>query len=89
MIYVMIQLAINCLVFVFSRSDEPIVIGVCGMRSADQDHRIGSEAIASGSFLESALMSTINHRDLIHIMALAPDVHYKSQRSDPYYGVDP
>ena len=39
--------------FVFSRSDEPIVIGVCGMRSADQDHRIVSEPIASGSFLES------------------------------------
>ena len=38
---------------VFSRSDEPIVIGICGMRSADQDHRIGSEPIASGSFLES------------------------------------
>ena len=39
--------------FVFSRSDEPIVIGVCGMWSADQDHRIVSEPIASGSFLES------------------------------------
>ena len=39
--------------FVFSRSDEAIVIGVCGMRSADQDHRIESEPIASGSFLES------------------------------------
>ena len=39
--------------FIFSRSDEPIVIGVCGMRSADQDHRIVSEPIASGSFLES------------------------------------
>ena len=39
--------------FVFSRSDEPIVIGVCGMRSADQDHRIRSEPIVSGSFLES------------------------------------
>ena len=39
--------------FVFSRSDEPIVIGVCGMRSADQDHRIVSEPIVSGSFLES------------------------------------
>ena len=39
--------------FVFSRSDEPIVIGVCGMRSADQNHRIVSEPIASGSFLES------------------------------------
>ena len=39
--------------FVFSRSDEPIVIGVCGMRSTDQDHRIVSELITSGSFLES------------------------------------
>ena len=39
--------------FVFSRSNEPIVIGVCGMWSADQDHRIVSEPIASGSFLES------------------------------------
>ena len=39
--------------FVFSRSDEPIVIGVCGMRLVDQDHRIVSEPIASGSFLES------------------------------------
>ena len=39
--------------FVFSRSDEPTVVGVCGMRSADQDHRIVSEPIASGSFLES------------------------------------
>ena len=39
--------------FVVSRSDEPIVIGVCGMRLADQDHRIVSEPIASGSFLES------------------------------------
>ena len=39
--------------FAFSRSDEPIVIGVCGMRSSDQDHRIVSEPIASGSFLES------------------------------------
>ena len=39
--------------FVFYRSDEPIVICVCGMRSADQDHRIVSEPIASGSFLES------------------------------------
>ena len=39
--------------FIFSRSYEPIVIGVCGMRSADQDHRIESEPIASGSFLES------------------------------------
>ena len=38
--------------FVLFRSDEPIVIGVCGMRSADQDHRIVSEPIASGSFLE-------------------------------------
>ena len=39
--------------FVVSRSDEPIVIGVCGMRLADQDHRIVSEPITSGSFLES------------------------------------
>ena len=39
--------------FVFSRSDEPIVIDVCGMQSADQDHRIVSETNASGSFLES------------------------------------
>ena len=39
--------------FVFSRSDEPIVIGVCGMKSADQDHRIRSEPIVSGSLLES------------------------------------
>ena len=39
--------------FVFSRSDEPIVIGVCEMPSADQDHRIVLEPIASGSFLES------------------------------------
>ena len=39
--------------FIFSRSDEPIVIGVSGMRMADQDHRIVSEPIASGSFLES------------------------------------
>ena len=39
--------------FVVSRPDEPIVIGVCGMRSADQDRRIVSEPIASGSFLES------------------------------------
>ena len=39
--------------FTFSRSDEPIVIGVCGMRSADQDHRIVSEPILNGSFLES------------------------------------
>ena len=39
--------------FVFSRSDEPIVIGVCGLQSADQDHRIGSELIMSGSFPES------------------------------------
>ena len=39
--------------FIFSRSHEPIVIGVCGMRSADQDHRIVSEPITSGSFLES------------------------------------
>ena len=38
--------------FVFSRPDEPIVIGFCGMRSADQDHRIVSEPIASGPFLE-------------------------------------
>ena len=39
--------------FVFSRSDEPILIAVCGMRLADQDHRIGSEPTACGSFLES------------------------------------
>ena len=39
--------------FIFSRSHEPIVIGVCGMRLADQDHRIVTEPIASGSFLES------------------------------------
>ena len=39
--------------FIFSRSHEAIVIGVCGMRSADQDHRIVSEPIPSGSFLES------------------------------------
>ena len=39
--------------FVFSRSDEPIVIGVCGMRSADLDHRIVSDPIVIGSFLES------------------------------------
>ena len=31
--------------FVFSRSDEPIVISVRGMRSADQVHRIVSEPI--------------------------------------------
>ena len=29
------------------------MIGVCGMRLADPDHRIVSEPIASGSFLES------------------------------------
>ena len=39
--------------FIFSRSHEPIVIGVCGMRSADQDYRIGFEPIASESLLES------------------------------------
>ena len=39
--------------FVFSQSDEPMMIGVCGMRSADQDHMVVSEPIASGSFLES------------------------------------
>ena len=39
--------------FVFSRSDDPIVTGVCGMRSADQEHRLVSQPIASGSFLES------------------------------------
>ena len=39
--------------FVCSRSDEPIVIGVWRMQWADQDHRIGSEPIASRSFLES------------------------------------
>ena len=43
MIYVMIQLAINCLVLYFL----DLMIGVCGMRSADQDHRIVSEPIAS------------------------------------------
>ena len=54
--------------FVVSRSDEPLVIGVCGMRSDDQDHRIVSEPIASGSFLESgpdhqrAAMSTLQWR---------------------------
>ena len=46
--------------FVFSRSDEPIVIGVCGMRSADQDHRIVSEPIASGSFLESGPVYSVD-----------------------------
>ena len=40
-------------VFVFPQSDEPIEIGVCGMRSASQDHRIVSEPVAKGSFLES------------------------------------
>ena len=50
--------------FVFSRSDEPIVIGVCGMRSADQDHRIVSEPIASGSFLESGPGPNISRRRL-------------------------
>ena len=45
--------------FVYSRSDEPIVIGVCGMRSADQDHMIVSEPIASGSFLGSGLGVTV------------------------------
>ena len=39
--------------FEFSRSDERIVISVCGMRTADQDQGIVSEPIASGSFLES------------------------------------
>ena len=39
--------------FVFSHSDELIAIGICGMRSADQDHRIISEPIAGRSFLES------------------------------------
>ena len=29
------------------------MIGVCGMRLADQDHRILSELIVSGSFLEA------------------------------------
>ena len=38
--------------FIFYRSHEPIVISVCGMWSADQDHRIVSEPIVSGSFLE-------------------------------------
>ena len=47
------SIANKLFVFVFSRSDEPTVIGVCGIGSADQDHRIVSEAIASGSFLES------------------------------------
>ena len=51
MIYVMIQLAINW--GVFSRSNEPIMIGICGMQSADLYHRIVSEPIASRSFLES------------------------------------
>ena len=39
--------------FVFSLSDEPIMIAFCGMRLADQDQRIVSEPIASGLFLES------------------------------------
>ena len=39
--------------FVFSRSDESIVIGVCGIRLADQDHRIVSDPIAIGSFVDS------------------------------------
>ena len=38
--------------FVFSRSDEPIMIGVCGMRWANQDHRIRSDPIEIVSFLE-------------------------------------
>ena len=53
MIYVMIQLAKKPFGFVFSRSDAPIVIGVCGMRLADQDHKIISDPIAIRSFLES------------------------------------
>ena len=39
--------------FVFSRSYELIVINVCGTRSADRDHRIVSEPIVNGLFLES------------------------------------
>ena len=39
--------------FVFSWSDERIVIGVCGMWSTDQDHRIVSEPLVSRSILET------------------------------------
>ena len=53
MIYVMIQLAINCLVSYFlnvmSRSRSAFVECPGGMRSADQDHRIVSEPIANGN----------------------------------------
>ena len=41
--------------FVFSPSFRLIMIGICGMQSANQAHRIGSELIAVGSFLELGL----------------------------------
>ena len=52
--------------FVVSRSDEPIVIGVCGMRLADQHHRIVSEPIASGSFLESGPVAGIQDSGILY-----------------------
>ena len=53
MIYIIISIDNKLFGFIFSRSDEPILIGVCGMGSAYQDHRIVSQPIVSGSFLES------------------------------------
>ena len=47
--------------FVLSRSYESIMTGVCGMRSADQDHRIWAEPMAIGSFLEAGPGANFMH----------------------------
>ena len=56
--------------FIFSRSHEPIVIGVCGMRSVNQDHRIVSRV---DRFWNQALNTQFrqnNYRSLISPLSL-------------------
>ena len=62
---------------VFSRPDDPIVISVCGMRSADQDHRIRSEPIVRGSSLESgpARHCFVTHECHLHSSNLRDKIH--------------